>query len=157
MDFLAGEYGGTGAKHRHQQVQPDLRARKARGCELAFAYRTEIIVEQADRLSRMVRQLLTVSRLESGTIRPRAEVLSLAPRVRRDLLEATEDSFDEVLATNLKGPYFLTQAAARWMAEHRAGKPLFNKLYNADKDHPVEVTGRKLRRMMKWINVKEIS
>jgi ketol-acid reductoisomerase len=47
--------------------------------------------------------------------------------------------------------------AAEWMAEHRAGKPLFNKLYNADKDHPVEVTGRKLRRMMKWINAKEIS
>ncbi len=43
----------------------------------------EIIVEQADRLSRMVRQLLTVSRLESGTIRPRSEVLALAPRVRR--------------------------------------------------------------------------
>ena len=45
--------------------------------------RAEIIVEQADRLSRMVRQLLTVSRLESGTIRPRNDVLALAPRVRR--------------------------------------------------------------------------
>jgi signal transduction histidine kinase len=45
--------------------------------------RAEIIVEQADRLSRMVRQLLTVSRLESGTIRPRSEVLALASRVRR--------------------------------------------------------------------------
>ena len=40
----------------------------------------------------------------------------------------------------------------------KAGKPLFNKLYNADKkDHPVEVTGRQLRKMMKWINAKEIS
>ena len=47
--------------------------------------------------------------------------------------------------------------AAEWMAEHKAGKPVFNKLYNADKDHPVEVTGRKLRKMMKWINAKEIS
>ena len=38
-----------------------------------------------------------------------------APRVRADLLAATEDSFDEVLRTNLQGPYFLTQAVAREM------------------------------------------
>ncbi|MBD3244273.1 MAG: SDR family oxidoreductase, partial [Chitinivibrionales bacterium] len=40
-----------------------------------------------------------------------------APRERRDLLEATEESFDHVLGVNLRGPYFLTQAAARWMLE----------------------------------------
>lgn len=45
--------------------------------------RLGIIVEQADRLSRMVRQLLTVSRLESGALKPQAEVVALAPRVRR--------------------------------------------------------------------------
>ena len=38
-----------------------------------------------------------------------------APRVRADLLDATEDSFEEVLRTNLQGPYFLTQAVARAM------------------------------------------
>jgi NAD(P)-dependent dehydrogenase (short-subunit alcohol dehydrogenase family) len=36
-----------------------------------------------------------------------------APRMRADLLEATEESFVEVLGTNLNGPYFLTQALAR--------------------------------------------
>ena len=41
----------------------------------------------------------------------------IAPRVRTDLLEATPDSYDEVLATNLKGPYFLTQYAANRMIE----------------------------------------
>ena len=40
-----------------------------------------------------------------------------APEVRADLLETTEESFDRVLAINLKGPFFLTQAVARWMAE----------------------------------------
>jgi NAD(P)-dependent dehydrogenase (short-subunit alcohol dehydrogenase family) len=39
-----------------------------------------------------------------------------APRVRADLLEATEESFEEVLRTNLQGPYFLTQAVARLFA-----------------------------------------
>jgi NAD(P)-dependent dehydrogenase (short-subunit alcohol dehydrogenase family) len=41
----------------------------------------------------------------------------IAPRVRADLLEATEDSFDELISTNLKGPYFLTQAIAKWMVQ----------------------------------------
>jgi 3-oxoacyl-[acyl-carrier protein] reductase len=49
----------------------------------------------------------------------------IAPRQRLDLLEATEESFDEVLATNLKGPYFLTQSAARWMSEQQAGRIVF--------------------------------
>jgi signal transduction histidine kinase len=45
--------------------------------------RLAIITEQADRLSRMVRQLLTVTRLESGALKPKSDVLALAPRVRR--------------------------------------------------------------------------
>jgi NAD(P)-dependent dehydrogenase (short-subunit alcohol dehydrogenase family) len=46
----------------------------------------------------------------------------IAPVTRADLLEATEESFDDVLATNLKGPYFLTQLAARWMVEQQTVK-----------------------------------
>jgi signal transduction histidine kinase len=45
--------------------------------------RLGIIAEQTDRLSRMVRQLLTVTRLESGALKPRTEVFSLAARVRK--------------------------------------------------------------------------
>lgn len=41
----------------------------------------------------------------------------VAPSVRADLLEATEESFDRLIAVNVKGPYFLTQLAARWMIE----------------------------------------
>lgn len=49
----------------------------------------------------------------------------MAPRVRRDVLEATEESFDELLATNLKGPHFLTQPIAQWMLEVRRGRIVF--------------------------------
>ncbi len=47
----------------------------------------------------------------------------VAPKVRCDLLDATEESFADLLETNLHGPYFLTQAVARrWLAERgRAG------------------------------------
>jgi len=41
----------------------------------------------------------------------------VAPAARADLLEGTEESFDRLMATNVKGPYFLTQLAARWMLE----------------------------------------
>jgi 3-oxoacyl-[acyl-carrier protein] reductase len=49
----------------------------------------------------------------------------IAPRERRDILEASEEIFDEVLNTNLKGPYFLTQLAARWMAGQSEGRIVF--------------------------------
>ncbi len=43
----------------------------------------------------------------------------VAPNVRADILDAGEDSYDRVMGINLKGPYFLTQAAARWMIRQR--------------------------------------
>jgi 3-oxoacyl-[acyl-carrier protein] reductase len=41
----------------------------------------------------------------------------VAPEVRADILDATEESFDRLVAINLKGPYFLTQLVARHMVE----------------------------------------
>jgi signal transduction histidine kinase/HAMP domain-containing protein len=68
--------------------------------------RLAIIVEQSDRLYRIVRQLVATSRLESGTLRPAKEVLAIAPRVRRawDALGATSVSFE------------LEDEAAGWLA-----------------------------------------
>jgi 3-oxoacyl-[acyl-carrier protein] reductase len=47
----------------------------------------------------------------------------IPPTVRADLLDATEKSFSDVLSTNLTGPYFLTQVAARWMADQKKRHP----------------------------------
>jgi NAD(P)-dependent dehydrogenase (short-subunit alcohol dehydrogenase family) len=41
----------------------------------------------------------------------------VAPKERRDILDATEESFEYVLSTNLQGPYFLTQKVANWMID----------------------------------------
>ncbi|HEY6393028.1 MAG TPA: 3-ketoacyl-ACP reductase [Bryobacteraceae bacterium] len=49
----------------------------------------------------------------------------IAPRERRDMLDSTEASYDELLGTNLKGPHFLTQQIARWMMERRHGRIVF--------------------------------
>lgn len=50
---------------------------------------------------------------------------AIAPRERKDILEASEESFDSVLNVNLKGAYFLTQASANWMVEQKAKDPHF--------------------------------
>ena len=50
----------------------------------------------------------------------------VAPKERRDILEATEESFDHVIGVNLKGSYFLTQQAANWMIEQKKMDAAFN-------------------------------
>jgi NAD(P)-dependent dehydrogenase (short-subunit alcohol dehydrogenase family) len=47
----------------------------------------------------------------------------VAPKARQDILEATRESFDRLIRTNLRGPYFITQTAARWMVERRKADP----------------------------------
>lgn len=49
----------------------------------------------------------------------------IAPRERRDILDATPESFDELVATNLRGPYFLTQQLARAMIARAPGRIVF--------------------------------
>jgi 3-oxoacyl-[acyl-carrier protein] reductase len=49
----------------------------------------------------------------------------MAPRERRDILEATEESFDELISVNLKGPHFLTQQVAHSMIEKGRGRIVF--------------------------------
>jgi len=43
----------------------------------------------------------------------------VAPLVRADVLEASEESYERVMRINLQGPYFLTQAVANWMIEQK--------------------------------------
>ena len=68
--------------------------------------RLGIIAEQSERLSRMVRQLLTVTRLESGALKPRTEVVSLSTRARK-AWEAL--GVDDV-------PFALEDGAEGWLA-----------------------------------------
>jgi signal transduction histidine kinase/HAMP domain-containing protein len=76
-DFLRG------ISHNLQTPLTSIRAYAEQLVEDRPDPRLSIIVEQSDRLYRIVRQLLAVSRLEAGTLRWRHEVMALAPRVRR--------------------------------------------------------------------------
>jgi 3-oxoacyl-[acyl-carrier protein] reductase len=43
----------------------------------------------------------------------------VAPKERKDILEATEESFEYVVRTNLTSSYFLSQSAANWMISQK--------------------------------------
>jgi NAD(P)-dependent dehydrogenase (short-subunit alcohol dehydrogenase family) len=49
----------------------------------------------------------------------------VAPKIRADLLETSEDSYDFVVDTNLKGVFFLTQEFARDMVAAKKADPAF--------------------------------
>jgi NAD(P)-dependent dehydrogenase (short-subunit alcohol dehydrogenase family) len=70
------------------------------------------------------RRLIEFTRSALGRLDVLVNNAGVAPEGRADILEATEESFDRVMNVNVKGPYFLTQLAARCMIEQlRAGLP----------------------------------
>ncbi len=99
-DFLRG------VSHNLQTPLTRIRAYAEQLESAAPDRRLGIIVEQSERLSRMVRQLLTVTRLESGALRPRSEVVAPAPRVRR--------TWEALAAENV--PLSLEDRSAGWLA-----------------------------------------
>ena len=46
--------------------------------------------------------------------------------------------------------------AKEWVAEYKGGLKNFNALYKKDHGSQLEEVGRKLRKMMKWVNAKEV-
>ncbi len=54
---------------------------------------------------------------EFGNIDLLVNNAGVAPRERMDILDTTEDSYDRVLSINARGPFFLTQLAARKMID----------------------------------------
>jgi 3-oxoacyl-[acyl-carrier protein] reductase len=62
-------------------------------------------------------KLISFTREKFGRLDLLVNNAGVAPNVRADILEAGEESFDRLIAINVKGPYFLTQLAAKWMIE----------------------------------------
>jgi len=74
--------------------------------------------------------------------------LTRGPRI---INEQTKAEMKKILNEITSG-----QFANEFILESQDGWPMFKALYNKDHDHPLEVTGRKLRKMMKWIDSKEM-
>ncbi len=80
----------------------------------------DVLYCRADVTSAEARQsMLDAVRDRFGRLNVLVNNAGVAPRVRADILEATEESYEWVMRINLQGPYFLTQAVANWMIEQR--------------------------------------
>jgi 3-oxoacyl-[acyl-carrier protein] reductase len=71
------------------------------------------------------RALLAFAKQHFGRIDLLVNNAGMAPRERRDILDSTEESFDELINVNLKGPHFLTRQIARAMIEQGSGRIVF--------------------------------
>jgi NAD(P)-dependent dehydrogenase (short-subunit alcohol dehydrogenase family) len=91
-----------------------------RGCGVDVHYLPGDLAKPADRA-----RILDVMHAAIGVPNALVNNAGRAPRVRMDLLDATEESFEEVMATNLQGPYFLTQAIAGDQVDRRRSDPSF--------------------------------
>lgn len=98
--------------HPEEAVQDALSTLRDLGAETLYC--------RADVTDAAARQaMLDAIRDRFGRLNVLVNNAGVAPLVRTDILEATEESYDRVMTINLKGPYFLTQAVARWMVDQK--------------------------------------
>ncbi len=74
--------------------------------------------------------------------------LTRGPRI---ITEQTKAEMKKILSEVTSG-----QFAKEWVAEYQSGLKKFNALYEKDHDSQLEKVGKELRRMMKWIDSKEV-
>jgi len=72
-------------------------------------------------------------------------------RGQRIIPEKTKAEMKKILSEITSGEF-----AKEWVNEYKTGLKKFNDLYKKDYDSQIEVIGRRLRKMMKWINAKEV-
>jgi ketol-acid reductoisomerase len=70
-------------------------------------------------------------------------------RGKRIITDDTRAEMKKILGEIQSG-----QFAEEWIAEYKAGLPNFNATAEAQANHPIEVTGKKLRGMMDWIDTE---
>ena len=104
--------------HPQEKIQPALDELAGLGADVLYCLAD---VSDPDARARMLDQ----TKERFGRLNVLVNNAGVAPKVRADILEATEESYEWVMKINLQGPYFLTQAAANWMIEQRRGDEAF--------------------------------
>jgi len=67
-------------------------------------------------------------------------------RGKRIITSKTREEMKKMLGEIQSGKF-----AKEWIAENRAGRPVFNALMKQGDEHPIEAVGKKLRSMMLWM------
>ncbi len=101
-----------------ESVQPTLDALSETGAEVHYC--------QGDVSNTSARKaILDQVRERFGRLNLLLNNAGVSVKERVDLLGATEESWDRVIGANLKGPYFLAQAVAKWLIEQKEADPGF--------------------------------
>lgn len=69
----------------------------------------------------------------------------------RIVTEETKKEMKKILKEIQSG-----QFAREWILENKAGAPAFKAVRRRERQHPLEEVGRRLRKLMTWINAKEV-
>jgi 3-oxoacyl-[acyl-carrier protein] reductase len=121
---IARELAGEGIDLAINGIRPEeqvvdvLESLRSTGVQVIYCQGDVSLGSSRDRILEKIRG-------EFGHLNFLVNNAGVAPKERRDLLETTEESFEFVLKTNLQGPYFLSQAVARWLVRQKNDDPEF--------------------------------
>jgi 3-oxoacyl-[acyl-carrier protein] reductase len=110
--------GINGVRHE-SAIIPVLEELKKQGVDVLYI---QADISRSDDRERLVDSV----RNHFGQLNVLVNNAGVAPSVRADILEASEESFERLIGINLRGPYFLTQKIARWMIEQVRTIPHFS-------------------------------
>ena len=99
-----------------QQVVQTLNDLKADGGEVVYCQGD---IANPDERIKIVEEIKN----QWGDLHVLVNNAGIAPKERKDILEADEKSYDRLMNVNLKGPYFLTQQVANWMIKQKIKNP----------------------------------
>lgn len=99
-----------------QQVVETLNDLKADGGEVVYCQGD---IGNPDERKKIVEEIKN----QWGDLHVLVNNAGIAPKERKDILEADEKSYDRLMNVNLKGPYFLTQQVANWMIKQKIKNP----------------------------------
>ena len=113
-----------------EAVAESLAKLRAHGIRVGYARGDVGSVEGRNAILEATRRFISSQLSAPGAPLPALNLLvnnaGVAPKVRADLLETSEESYDFVVDTNLKGVFFLTQAFARDMVAAKKSDPSFS-------------------------------
>ena len=112
----AGYDLGINGVRPESDAQANLEELKSLGSKVVYLQGN--IAEKTDRKS-----IIEGLKAHFGKIDVLVNNAGVAPRVRCDVLEVTEEDYDHLMNINEKGTFFLTQEIAKWMLDLKATNP----------------------------------
>ena len=104
--------------HPESAVEDAMQGLRETGAEALYC-----LADVTDAAAR--KRMLDEIKTRFGKLNVLVNNAGVAPKVRADITEASEESFERLMRINLQGPYFLTQSVANWLIAQKEADPAF--------------------------------